>query len=147
MKPETGRGPTPPGPPVGSGADEGKARAGTQERKKGESMKEKAKHTPGPWQRVGTHYVARMDGDGYKRGAVCKMANTDDAVIYCAGASSLEDAANAALIAAAPDLLAACKSALAALNDPDMDCYLDAESLEVALESAIEKATGQAVAS
>ena len=79
-------------------------------------MNETPKHTPGPWHRTGSNYVARTGNDG--TGVVCKTSNTVDALRFCAGPGSLEDAANAALIAAAPDLLAACEAALKALKNP-----------------------------
>ena len=50
---------------------------------------------------------------------------------------------NAKLICAAPDLLAACKAALALMQDPDADEYFDATRLEYMLEDAILKAEGK----
>jgi len=49
---------------------------------------------------------------------------------------------NARLICAAPDLLNACKVALALMQDPDADEYFDAIKLEYMLEDAISKAEG-----
>ena len=61
-------------------------------------MNEKTKHTPGPWV---THcgFVATADHK-----AICKMAY-EGGVQFAAPTATLEDAANARLIAAAPDLL------------------------------------------
>lgn len=50
--------------------------------------------------------------------------------------------AKARLICAAPDLLNACKVALALMQDPDADEYFDAIRLEYMLEDAISKAEG-----
>jgi hypothetical protein len=49
---------------------------------------------------------------------------------------------NARLIASAPDLLAACKAALALMQEPDADEHFDAIKLEYMLEDAIAKAEG-----
>jgi hypothetical protein len=49
--------------------------------------------------------------------------------------------ANAALIAASPDLLKGCAMALEMLRDPESD-YLDAAKLETLLEQAIITARG-----
>lgn len=70
-------------------------------------MGEKVKHTPGPWTLEGEDQFARvLSPDGYT------IAESDH--IHCA---DLDDAAqmhvaNMRLIAAAPDLLAACKAML-----------------------------------
>jgi hypothetical protein len=48
----------------------------------------------------------------------------------------------ASLICAAPDLLAACKAALALMQEPDADEHFDAIKLEYMLEDAIAKAEG-----
>ncbi len=50
---------------------------------------------------------------------------------------------NARLICAAPDLLNACKVALASMQNPDADEYFDAIKLEYMLEDAISKAEGK----
>jgi hypothetical protein len=74
-------------------------------------MKEKTKHTSGPWV---THcgFVATTDHK-----AICKMAYTGG-VQFAAPTATLEDAANARLIAASPDMLAALRSIMAALSQP-----------------------------
>jgi hypothetical protein len=51
--------------------------------------------------------------------------------------------AKARLICAAPDLLNACKVALALMQYPDADEYFDAGRLESILDSAISKAEGK----
>ena len=95
------------------------------------------KHTLGDWE-VDYSGPARLEiRSGEKSIALCNMQCEDGE----------QDEANAKLIAAAPELLFACKAALAGLKDPDFDCYFGAELLETVIESAIEKATGKAVAS
>ena len=49
--------------------------------------------------------------------------------------------AYARLISAAPELLAACKATLAAMEDPDFDEYMGAAQLTSQLREAIDKAT------
>src|SRR4051794_13527039 len=61
------------------------------------------KHTPGPWYMAGVPAVLSRDGVGI---ADCRTVDT----------TPQEQEANARLIAAAPDLLAACKALLADLD-------------------------------
>jgi len=72
----------------------------------------KATHTPGPW-RVGVpgrgRFCVYATADGHGRG-ICRMSNTQE--WPADHQRNLEADANAALIAAAPALLAACKAAL-----------------------------------
>jgi len=86
-----------------------------------------SKHTPGPWEvdgyRVG-HPVGKHGFD-----LVARILQTDNAT---------EDAANARLIAAAPDLLAACKAALESDDAP----FAISLPLETTLREAIAKAEG-----
>lgn len=78
-----------------------------------------AKHTPGPWEvtevNSGSNLVYRKI-----RAAKCKNSSGSDSVGF-AGAYEMPDQkeaeANARLIAAAPELLAACKAALPYLQD------------------------------
>jgi len=100
------------------------------------------KHTPGPWAFSNDKdYVveAFKEGSPY---SICKYDVNSD--------SEAEDLANANLIAAAPDLLAACKSAvgiiLERLNFIEQTYGLeqDKEAYLRELESAIRKATGGA---
>jgi hypothetical protein len=83
-----------------------------------------SEHTPGPW-------LADVDGSGWS-------INTEDkGVAFTCGEANDEDiskdeeAANARLIAAAPDLLAALKLALAAL-----DCEVDNAPISPVVASA-----------
>lgn len=99
------------------------------------------KHTPGPWQWI----VDRWNG-GYSALAASNGGDVlrplhkndgDSGAAWFEGDESLREA-NARLIAAAPDLLDACKDALALLEDVDAadGCIGDA------LRAAIARATG-----
>lgn len=84
-----------------------------------------AKHTPGPW----THcqednFITTRDGRGLLEWQARSLHVTPE-----------ERDANARLIAAAPDLLKACRQALAALKGREHDQFL---------RDAIAKATGTA---
>lgn len=86
-------------------------------------MSAEAKHTPGPWTIDLTgpftlggdlREVVALDGEGMVTRGICScMFDTDT---FPDGKAFLEDKANAALIAAAPALLEACKAAYAALE-------------------------------
>lgn len=80
-------------------------------------------HTPGPWSVEGS-YVHGPDG---KR--------------FLAVASDGEGQANSRIIASAPELLAACMSALRALEDNLQPGPMDEDAKE-GLRAAIAKATG-----
>jgi hypothetical protein len=89
-----------------------------------------AKHTPGPWtaKRVGGGNLTVF---GNNRFAICFMGylSSDDEE-----ASDLPNAeANAALIASAPDLLAACRVALSALGGRNNEA---SERIKAALAKA-----------
>jgi len=104
----------------------------------GEHMNEKevitteriAQHTPGPWsnERIwdtpASRIHARVDGIPMALAEVFTMRNAG------------EKEANARLIAAAPDLLAACKAALGAFERADAINWDD-------LQRAIDKAEGR----
>jgi hypothetical protein len=67
------------------------------------NKKDTSSHTPGPWYK----------GAGFVRsehGAICKMAH-ESPIMYAASTGSIENEANARLIAAAPELLEAVKKA------------------------------------
>lgn len=90
----------------------------------------KAKHTPGPWEarwRSGrcTTVVGRQ------RAPICDTGTTID--------NMQRDEANAHLIAAAPDLLDACRAALLQLNGDRPELI---GVTKVMLEDAIAKAEG-----
>lgn len=110
------------------------------------------KHTPGPWRVVMGHYRLRVDGKrrfadanaesvvmsgsieagNYRRVADCR--DEDEANLEV-------DAANARLIAAAPELFEALKGALAALTQP-ATFPADVECARVYLRTAIVKVEG-----
>ena len=92
----------------------------------------KNEHTPGPWHPSGTRsdapsYVMAGDGEG-SAVAICPHLDGEDR--YC------EHVANASLIAAAPDLLAACEWSLSMMagGRPEEDI--------AHLRAAIKKARG-----
>lgn len=96
------------------------------------------KHTPGPWQEV-------TDDDG-NEWVVPKGHTPNDMHTYFIGdleSTCSECHANAHLIAAAPDLLEACKAALECLEilDDDVD-YLSRDEVRQ-LRAAIKKAEGE----
>ena len=86
----------------------------------------KPAHTPGPWT--------------FAKGKHRIEVRTTPALSY---AFSLSDEANARLIASAPELLAACMSALRALEDNIQPGPMD-EDAKTGLREAIAKATGGA---
>ncbi len=97
-------------------------------------------HTPGPWivrKHNDGHRIWHEPGDGL-RSLIVPIINDFD-ICEEHGGDSLS---NAALIASAPDLLAACESALKVLDDPDADQFT-ANVLYAKLQSAINKARGQ----
>lgn len=86
------------------------------------------KHTPGPWATEGFDQIYASTGNFY--GGLIVWANEEDIVAQCVMPH------NARLIAAAPELLDACKKALYALKGREHDQFL---------RDAIAKATGEAV--
>ena len=72
------------------------------------------KHTPGPWRAVERNvWKWEIEGDGFRPIATVAQAHTNyDAEGVSAGLSGSTIAANARLIAAAPDLLAALNKGL-----------------------------------
>jgi hypothetical protein len=98
-------------------------------------MKMKAQHTPGPWD-IGQYAVNDYAHEIYATGV--KVAVVEG---WLGDAKAVSDA-NMALIAAAPDLLEACKAVLDMKIEIDME---DALAFEYALDkvtAAISKAEG-----
>ena len=102
-----------------------------------------SKHTPGPWE-----YLTETTYAGdypYSVGHKVKIGN-EILTISCHGYGAdkffEEAAANARLIAAAPELLEACKDALAFVEELDRRGIAQEWSGEGALKAAIEKAEG-----
>jgi hypothetical protein len=101
-----------------------------------------SKHTKGPWH-VGTGNGegsvfadtgrTRLEQGGTTLYSICSVTR---------GWNDGEDAANARLIAAAPDMLAMLHEVLALLNNPDAD-GTDANRVEREILAVIAKATGE----
>ena len=90
-----------------------------------------SKHTPGPW----SHYD---DSKGcVHRHEVVAMGKTV-ARIYCTNGDEIEDKANASLVAAAPDLLAALQSLIGGFGGAIV--IGGSDSRAVAARAAIDKA-------
>ena len=85
------------------------------------------KHTPGPWS---AHKTYIFDEYGNKVAVACPAENI--------GQGNPKD--NAILIAASPELLSACQSALDLLNNPEADTD-EAIALQTILIAAIKKAS------
>lgn len=101
-----------------------------------ESVKERpadVKHTRGPWRWF-----------DYPSGSKL-LAGVERAVIHCPDAPMTVDPADAALIAAAPDLLAACKSLIDAPHERHFAVRMnDQEMVGIdAIKAAIAKAEGR----
>lgn len=90
------------------------------------------KHTPGPWEVYGGTR-AGIDKEDGSFSIVVAGYDDDECGIY--GHTDAEAAANARLIAAAPDLLAACRAALEGQSIPPFEKY-------EMIRAAIAKATG-----
>jgi hypothetical protein len=102
------------------------------------SKSDNAKHTPGPWKVMGGMVV--IEGEA---------GRLTDVADCCTGAASVKDpftiAANARLIAAAPELLEACENArnvLAALVTGDLKTIKPDSAALAELRAAIAKAKG-----
>ncbi len=100
---------------------------------KGEKMS-KAEHTPGPWQcHSGMVWSGPLDSDQYATVPIARMDRDTPAT------APTERDANARLIAAAPDLLAAAKLVLASIWGPEWE----RKRVETTLRTAIAKAKGE----
>lgn len=89
-----------------------------------------AKHTRGPWRKHGDYYIESPD-----QAIVGIAANLGHDPVRWG-----EMIANQALIAAAPDLLAACEEVCSMLESDDEDCLA---KIHLSLSSAIKKARGE----
>lgn len=100
---------------------------------------EKSKHTPGPWEIVGVYFeddkgLLAITAGSRKKTGVCllsKYKNTSEA------------SATAMLIAAAPDLLEACKTALASMQRYGIEQGSKEEKEVLIIEQAVAKAEGR----
>jgi hypothetical protein len=96
------------------------------------------KPTPGPW-----HTAPDKSFYVFAHGSLSEQAGVTDGPFICSASSQ----ANARLIAAAPDLLAAARCALADLQGLIVDLYDEhpAHQTEAELRAAIARAEGEAV--
>lgn len=94
------------------------------------------KHTPGPW-----NLSANEDGRTYVEAS---NDTADDIAALLMDHDQQQNAANARLIAAAPDLLAACKAILARFELEPAGSVFPAAALQTDLRAAIAKAEGTA---
>lgn len=99
------------------------------------------KHSPGPWKLERVPIQSRGGSNtAYKIGPMAACIY-DDWTPREIGISEAQNKANAQLVSAAPDLLSACESALALLDDPDADGFAS-NRVEALLRSALAKAKG-----
>lgn len=93
-------------------------------------------HTPGPW------FVMDTKGAfGQSVGLAIVSEHVDDAIVASVGGDLPGEKANAHLIAAAPDLLRACKQWLARFDgERDREC---AASIVENIRAAVQKAEGR----
>ena len=108
---------------------------------------EKPKHTPGPWTATKTRNndgdlaINYTDADGDTTPiAWARLIRRDVKRGQAWNAADDERGANARLIAAAPDLLAACKAALDSISDTSGDWRASIEAVTPDLRAAIAKA-------
>lgn len=81
-------------------------------------------------------------GDYGDNGGQCiAIIGDDKRIALVLGPDTPETRKNADMISAAPDMLEACREALALLGNPDAD-GTDADRVERALWAAVKKATG-----
>lgn len=106
-----------------------------------------SEHTPGPWAVRDDGYdypCPPIDAEAVGRGYYASVANAiqrDPHPQHGGGISRQTAAANARLIAAAPDLLAACRHAMDCLTQPEL---YDGQDAIDALERAIARVEGEA---
>lgn len=106
-------------------------------------MNNQAKHTPGPWNAVnGGPYVKQSGSDpngSCGDSVIAITSNTASRVRFAAEVGSLEDKANAWLIASAPELLDACRALEEAMAE--VPCISNKqEAARVQARTAIRKA-------
>jgi hypothetical protein len=92
-------------------------------------------YTPAPWKAVSNYVVT----DNLQ--VICSTADNVRCLNFAAEVASLEDVANCNLIAAAPDLLEACKTALVVLGQHYSGNCCNARIAQI--QAAIAKAQGQ----
>jgi len=99
-----------------------------------------SKHTPGPW--IAAAYGDYGDYDGKCRVILGEGGDIRTAVVL--GFNNPENAANARLIAAAPDLLEALSSLASQHSESDLRADPDLHAAVKRARAAIAKATGSA---
>ena len=105
-------------------------------------MKARAKHTPGPWTAEERDERILIWSDGSHDYLAALSLDADGADEEVADAYADERQANARLIAAAPDLLAACEAALRVCNLSGTG-ERDRRAAIAKLEAAVAKARGE----
>jgi hypothetical protein len=108
-------------------------------------MKKNAQHTPGPWRTCTLPYAEGGRGQVVADVPTCfgSVAVRADVLTACPPKAELDaqGLANARLIAASPDLLAACKAVLERANGKLYDTdQVTGETFDAALRAAIAKA-------
>jgi hypothetical protein len=112
-------------------------------------MMPNSEHTPGPWERVGASYIWKTGDNGAAVAIVAEPECSDSSSFYQVRMASKrwdEAMANARLIAAAPELLEACKALYALFDDEGVfrEEWQDQASVAFeAAEAAIAKAGGR----
>lgn len=101
-----------------------------------------SKHTPGPWDAMGCESDGSFGGREYQKCQIRAVSRTGILVQVSSayGCGDGECAANARLVAAAPDLLAACEAAHKYLHNHPRT---DPGALVAILAAAIAKAKGE----
>jgi len=93
-------------------------------------------HTPGPW---------TIDQYGHVYGpwtqSEDKQVYVQQHIAQCNGMG--KNPADIKLVAAAPELLAACEAVLDAMTDPNFDDHFDGAKLELMLQNVVDKARGE----
>lgn len=108
-----------------------------------------AKHTPGPWSFDDNYmWIERTDsGSRYHHRVIAANGDTWTPIALCkSNAKSVDNAENARLIAASPDLLSVLMDMVEFLEPMRFDRPRDdkrAEELDIRARAVIEKATGQ----
>ena len=95
------------------------------------------KHTPGPWKAGTAPYISAATGEGH-------TFKNGDWYIYPGPIAAVSQKQNVSLIAAAPDLLAACEEILPMLEGTEIN--EDMRNLRIAYDkckTAIAKAKGE----
>lgn len=96
-----------------------------------------SQHTPGPWE------VDRVKHQGEPELVILSVVSKAGANIANLWSFDPSDYANARLVAASPDLLAACNAFLAVMDGEDEPSNEDVERALIATREAVAKAEGR----